>query len=228
MNNIINDQVTEYINRHFRPLSETLSAFRKEAELRRIPIILKDTESFLNALLSMLQPSHILEIGTAVGYSAACFAHIVPTCRIVTIEREESAYQEAVANMEMLGFSDRVTCLKGEAVVVLQQLHREIETGDLTPFDFVFIDAGKSHYAEFLECTMPMTKPRAAIVCDNILMQAKTVSDEYDPSGKHKTNIRRMREFIDSLTEDSRLITALLSIGDGISLSIVKEKQGFK
>lgn len=228
MSNIINDKVLEYINGYYKPLGAELAAFRKDAEARRIPIILKDTESFLGMLLKIVKPRRILEIGTAVGYSAAFFAAASPACSIVTIEREDEAHVEAPANMERMGISGRVTCLKGDAVGIMTELASEMKSGCSTcgiwnePFDFVFIDAGKSHYAEFLERSMKLVKSGAVIVCDNILMKAKTVSDEYDPAGKYKTNIRRMREFVDILTADERLETALLAAGDGISVSIVK------
>lgn len=228
MSNIINDKVLEYINGYYKPLGAELAAFRKDAEARRIPIILKDTESFLGMLLKLVKPRRILEIGTAVGYSAAFFAAASPACSIVTIEREDEAHAEALANMERLGISGRVTCLKGDAVGIMTELYSEAGSGGSTcgiekePFDFVFIDAGKSHYAEFLECSMKLISSGAVIVCDNILMKAKTASDEYDPAGKYKTNIRRMREFVDILTADERLETALLAAGDGISVSIVK------
>lgn len=231
MSNIINDKVLEYINGYYKPLGAELAAFREDAEARRIPIILKDTESFLGMLLKLVKPRRILEIGTAVGYSAAFFAAASPACSIVTIEREDEAHAEALANMERLGISGRVTCLKGDAVGIMTELASETESGECgccsacsgkEPFDFVFIDAGKSHYAEFLECSMKLVKSGAVIVCDNILMKAKTASDEYDPAGKYKTNIRKMREFVDILTADERLETALLAAGDGISVSIVK------
>lgn len=227
MSNIINDKVLEYINGYYKPLGAELAAFREDAEARRIPIILKDTESFLGMLLKLVKPRRILEIGTAVGYSAAFFAVSSPACSIVTIEREDEAHAEALANMERLGISGRVTCLKGDAVAIMTKLASEMESDgtcgiEKEPFDFVFIDAGKSHYAEFLECSMKLVKSGAVIVCDNILMKAKTASDEYDPAGKYKTNIRKMREFVDILTADERLETALLAAGDGISVSIVK------
>lgn len=231
MSNIVNDKVLEYINGYYCPKSEELGDLRKDAESRRIPVILKDTESFLGMLIMLAKPRRILEIGTAVGYSAAFFAAAAPSCEIVTIEREEEAHYEAVRNMEKLGISSRVTCLKGDATEIMNELKEQLECeislaenvgNAVVPFDFVFIDAGKSHYSEFLECAMKLVCEGALIVCDNILMKAKTASDEYDPAGKYKTNIRRMREFVDMITNDTRFDTTVLAVGDGVSVSRVK------
>lgn len=222
MSNIINDKVLDYINGYYKPLSEALGELRNTAEENRVPIILKDTETFLTSMLALSKPKRILEIGTAVGYSAACFATAAPDAEIITIERSDEAYEEALRNIEKLGLSERITCLKGDACAILEELVKRYETGKICDFDFVFIDAGKSHYKEFLDLSMKLTKPGALIVCDNILMKAKTASDEYDPIGRYKTNIRRMREFVDYLMAKEELSSSLLPNGDGISLSIVK------
>ena len=222
MSNIINDKVLDYINGYYKPLSDELASLRAESEENRVPIILKDTETFLVSMFALSKPKKILEIGTAVGYSAACFATAAPDAEIVTIERSDEAYEEALKNVEKLGLSERITCLKGDACEILEEFVKRYEAGETDDFDFVFIDAGKSPYKEFLDLSMKLTKSGALIVCDNILMKAKTASDEYDPTGRYKTNIRRMREFVDYLMAKEELSSSLLPNGDGISLSIVK------
>ena len=121
MSNIVNDKVLEYINGYYKPKRTELAEFRADAEMRKIPIILKDTESFLGMIADLSRPKRILEIGTAIGYSAAFLASALPSCRVVTIEREEDAHAEAVLNMERLGLADRVTCLKGDAIEIMAQ-----------------------------------------------------------------------------------------------------------
>lgn len=221
--NITSEKVVEYIHRYYQPQNEKLAAMREDAEKRWIPVILKETEEFLALLMSLFHPRQILEIGTAIGYSAAFFA-AAADARIVTIERDEEMYREACQNIEELGLGGQISCLPGDAEAVLLDLQKEVQEGRRGPFDFVFIDAGKSHYTEFLSLALPMLQDGALVLCDNILMRGTTVSDEYDPKGKHKTNIRKMREFIDWITSDERFVTTLYPIGDGISCSIVKKK----
>lgn len=220
--NILNPKVEEYLNGYYKPLNDVLSNFRADCEEKHIPIILKDTESFLRLIMAIAKPSRILEIGTAVGYSAACFAESYDGCSVTTIERDEQSYQTAVNNMERLGLADRVNCLSGDAVAVLNALTERKRCGEIQPFDLLFIDAGKSHYSEFLEASYSLLNKGAVIICDNVLMKAKTVSDEYDPCGKHKTNIRRMRAFVDMITSSDKLDTSIYGIGDGISVSILR------
>ncbi|MBQ9973285.1 MAG: O-methyltransferase [Firmicutes bacterium] len=220
--NITNPVVEDYLNGYYKPVNAEMSEFRALCEEKHVPIILRDTEGFLRLILKMTKPSKILEIGTAVGYSAACFAHLSPESKVTTIEREEQAYKEALENIARLGLSDRIECLIGDAVEVLNELYDRQNSNNLEPYDFVFIDAGKSHYAEFLECSLKLSKPGTVIVCDNILMKAKTASDEYDPHGKYKTNIRKMREFVNIITTSDKLETSVHALGDGISISIVK------
>lgn len=220
--NITNPVVEDYLNSYYKPVNAEMAEFRALCEEKRVPVILRDTEGFLRLVLKMTKPSKILEIGTAVGYSAACFAHLSPESSVTTIEREEQSYKEALLNIERLGLSDRIECLIGDAVEVLNGLYEKQISNNLEPYDFVFIDAGKSHYAEFLECSLKLSKPGTIIVCDNILMKAKTASDEYDPHGKYKTNIRKMREFVNIITSSDKLETSVHALGDGISISIVK------
>ncbi len=220
--NITNPVVEEYLNRYYKPINPEMSEFRRLCEEKRVPIILKDTESFLRTLLAMKQPSKILEIGTAVGYSAACFAYLAPSCTVTTIERETNAHEEAVFNIEKLGLADRITCLQGDAVAVMNELYEKHQRENTKPYDLVFIDAGKSHYAEFLEASMQLIYPGAVIICDNILMKAKTASDEYDPNGKYKTNIRKMREFVDIINSSDNLEASVHALGDGVAVCIVK------
>lgn len=220
--NITNPVVEEYLNKYYKPVNAEMGEFRRLCEEKRVPIILKDTEGFLRLILSIQKPARILEIGTAVGYSAACFAYLAPGSTVTTIEREEPAHKEAIANIEKLGLSARVKCLVGDAVEVLNGLYDKQENEGEAPYNLVFIDAGKSHYAEFLEASLKLVKPGAVIICDNILMKAKTASDEYDPHGKYKTNIRKMREFVDIITTSDKLETSVHALGDGISISVVK------
>lgn len=212
--NIINDKVTGYINGLYEPVNDRLARLRGEAEEARVPIILRDTETFLLNLIRMKQPASILEIGTAVGYSAACMASVCPESVITSIEADETMAKVARDNICGLGLSERIQVLLGPGQEILDQL--------CGPYDFVFIDAAKSHYRTFWDKALPLCGLGAVIVCDNVLMKAMTVSDEYDPKRKFKTSIRNMREFLTYITNAEYADTSILSVGDGVSFSILK------
>jgi predicted O-methyltransferase YrrM len=221
--NIINKVVIDYLEGLYTPLTPQLARLREDSEEKIIPVILKDTERLLDVLLRMTRPSRILEIGTAVGYSASCFAEICgPDTQIVTMEYNPQMAEVAQKNIEALGYQDQITIVQGNAVDTIKDL-----TGD---FDFVFIDAGKSHYLEFWHGIMKNCHPGTVIVCDNVLMRAKTASDEYDPKHKFRTNIRHMREFLEFITTTDTAVTSVFSAGDGVSISVlvgeIHEKNG--
>ena len=222
MSNITNDKVTEFINGYYTPLTEELAALRGSAEDRNIPIILRDTETLLLNIIRMIRPNRILEIGTAVGYSAACFAMAMGDGRVISIERDDAMYEEAVENLDALGLAERVHVLKGDAIDRMEKLAVKMHTEGLPPYDFVFIDAGKSHYKEFWDTAMKLTRKGSVIVCDNVLFRARTVSDEYDPQGKYKTNTKKMREFVDFLMNFEDAFTSLVPVGDGLTISLLK------
>ena len=215
---ITNPQVTDYMNGFYKAASPELDALRRQAETDDVPIILKETEDYLNTLLAMVKPRRILEIGTAVGYSAAYFA-VKSGADVVTIEKGEDVHLTAKSNIEALGLTGQVRLYCGDGEEETMKL---LEAGE-EAFDLVFIDAAKSHYKRFLDAALKLSHPGTVIVADNVLFQAKTVSDEYDPSGKHKTNIRRLREFIEYVYDHPALETSLASCGDGLTISVVKE-----
>ena len=215
---ITNPQVTDYMNGFYKAASPELDALRRQAETDDVPIILKETEDYLNTLLAMVKPKRILEIGTAVGYSAAYFA-VKSGADVVTIEKGEDVHLTAKSNIEALGLTGQVRLYCGDGEEETMKL---LEAGEES-FDLVFIDAAKSHYKRFLDAALKLSHPGTVIVADNVLFQAKTVSDEYDPSGKHKTNIRRLREFIEYVYDHPALETSLTSCGDGLTISVVKE-----
>ena len=218
--NITNDLVTEYINGFYEAESEDLAKLRTDSEEKRVPIILKETESFLKTLLLMKKPLRILEIGAAVRYSSSFFAQVCPEAKIVTIEKDENIYNTAKENISRLGFDSQIRVCQGDGEEVINQL---IEEG-AEPFDLVFIDAAKSHYKRFLNAALKICRKDALIISDNILMKGQTVSDKYDPYGRHKTNIRNMKEYLEYVTSSQYLDTSLLACGDGLALSIYRGK----
>ena len=221
MIHITNNVVTEYINKYYRPLNDDLGLLREYAEEKNIPIILKETEEFLLQLIRWRKPNRILEIGTSIGYSSACFSVLSPSSRILTIENKRDVFDQAVENLDDLGVSDRVHVLFGDAEEVMASLLHKTNIQGLDYFDFIFIDAAKSHYRRFWDQAIKLVQNEGMIICDNTLMNGRTVSDKYDHLKKHRTNISQMRDFLDYIRDLDGVTTTVLPIGDGISMSVV-------
>ena len=217
--NITNKVVTEYINGFYKERTTALCELRKEAEANHVPIILRDTEDLLESLVLLKKPTKILEIGAAVGYSSSFFTSLDENIKVTTIEADEKTYETAKANIKKIGYEDRITLLFGDAREVLEKL---AENND-NDYDLVFIDAAKSHYKAFWDLSMPIVKDDALVICDNILMKGMTASDEFDVKKKYKTSIRKMRDFLDYINSLEYAKTTTLSVGDGITISILNK-----
>lgn len=215
--NIINDKVSEYLNSFYKGVTEELTDFRLKAEAENVPIILKETESFLNTFLAIIKPTKILEVGTAVGYSASFFAETTEAL-IYTIEKDEETYNKAKLNIENLGYKDKIFNYVGDGTEVIKSLENE----GIRDFDLVFIDAAKSHYKDFLDAALPSCSKNAIIIADNVLFRARVASDEYDEKGRHKTNIRKLREFNEYINDKERFNTTIIAVGDGLSITVLK------
>jgi predicted O-methyltransferase YrrM len=222
--NIINPLVSEYLEGFFLPINETMADLRKYAEERHIPIITQDVERLLAVLLQVMKPQFILEIGTAIGYSASVMAMTCQKCRVDTIEQDRNIYEKAIKNLEEMKLLDRVRVFHGDASDVMENLLIESVIPDFRGYDFIFIDASKSRYAGFFKQAMKLVKPGGMIMCDNVLMRGTVANDCYDPEGKHKTSVRNIRAFLEYISTLDAVETAILPIGDGISMSIKKSQ----
>jgi predicted O-methyltransferase YrrM len=211
--NITNDKVTEYINGFYRPLTEDLKNLRERSEEERVPIILKETETYLINFLKILKPKSVLEIGTAVGYSSMVFKEVLKDAKIVTLEKDEDMAKIAKENMISMGYD--IDIYQGDAREVIESLS--------DTFDLVFIDAAKSHYREFFDMSIKKCKRGAVIISDNVLLKASTADDSYDINRRHKSNIKKMREYLNYLNERKDLSTAILSCGDGLAITKLDE-----
>lgn len=227
--NITTEPVEEYLNCLYRPQNEFLAALRRQAEEENIPIILRDAESLLLQLIRLKQPKRILEIGTAVGYSAILFAQECGEARVVTLELSEKSAEKARENIAAAGLSDEIWVVEGDARESLAQLAfafrtEEEETGSAPPlFDFIFIDAAKGHYREFWDGAVPLADKGCLIVSDNVLFKGMTASDQYIPERRQKTITNRMRSYLKFLTQTEGIRTAVLPVGDGMAVSILGE-----
>ena len=215
--NITNDLVTDYINGFYTPLTDELGKLRVDSEEKNVPIILKETESFLKTFLGVIKPARILEIGCAVGYSAMFFAQLTGA-EVYTIEKNSDMVETAVKNIESLGYAEKINVFEGDGEEIAELLKKE----GTKPFDVVFIDAAKSHYQRFFDACLPLCGPDTMIIADNVLFKGRIADDKYDPDGKYKTNIRRMREFIAYIMNKPSLDSSILAVGDGLSITRFK------
>ncbi|MGF6375560.1 putative O-methyltransferase YrrM [Clostridiales Family XIII bacterium PM5-7] len=220
MKNITNHFVTEYINTYYAPVNQALHQFRTIGEKNNVPIIQRETEQFLNSILALKEPKKILEIGSAIGYSATYFAAACPQAQVYTIEKNEQVFLEAEKNTKTYGYHDRIHCLLGDGEEQIKALAKQ----DIVDFDFVFLDAGKSHYRRFLDAAITVCAQDAIIISDNILQRGMTASDTFDTHDKHRTNIKQMRDYLEYICTDSQFSSSLYSIGDGVAMTIYRGK----
>ena len=189
---------------------EELQKIKEYALERHIPIIMDDTLEVIDEILTKKKPEKILEIGTAVGYSAMCFSeYLVQGGRIDTIERDEQRVLEAKENIKKVGVEEKIKIYEGDAVEILPTLNEQ--------YDVVFIDAAKGKYPFFLEQALRMLKPDGIILADNILYKGYVMSD-YNKH-KQRTAVTHLRQYIKEITENPDLETTILEVGDGLAIS---------
>lgn len=216
---ITDSSVIDYINKRYKPVNEKLVPFRDVCEHGGVPVIRKEAESLISILLKLKKPARILEIGTAIGYSACFFAFTCPDAQIYTIEKDKDTFRAALINIQNAGLGSRIHVLNGDGEVMTRKLANE----GIADFDMVFIDAAKSQYVRFIEAAVQSASKGAMIIADNILQGGMTLLDSDDPENrKHRSNIRKMNDFVDLVTSDSRFDTCLVSTGDGMAISVLK------
>ena len=191
---------------------EELEKVKKNALENRIPIIMDDTLEVIKKYLQKEKPEKILEIGTAVGYSASQFVRFSSTNTIVdTIELDENTAKEAIENIEKIGISKNVNVIIGNAVEILPKLNEK--------YDIIFIDANKGKYPIFLKEAIRLSHKGTIIFADNILYKGYVLSD-YNKH-KQRTAVRNLREYIANIVQNENLDSQILEVGDGLAISIV-------
>lgn len=210
MDGIVNPKVTDYIER-FGGIPE-LQDLEEYARKNYVPIVMKDAARFLAFMVSQENPGRILELGTAIGYSSLLMA-LHSDARIVSVERSEEMRTLALENIRHHGMEDRIE-------VVLSECEDYLEQSD-EGFDFIFMDAGKSHYREYLDRSLPRLNKGGMILCDNVLYKGLVVLDTV--ARKHRTNVVKLQEFLDYVHGRSDLTVSLLTVSDGMLLIRRKE-----
>ena len=196
-----------------KTMEDKINLIKQKALEEHIPIIIDDTLEVIGSILEKNKPNKILEIGTAVGYSAICFSkYLAENGRIDTIERDEERIKEAKINIKDMNLEDIIQIYEGDAVEILPTLNDK--------YDVVFIDAAKGKYPFFLKEALRMLSENGIIFADNILYKGYVMSD-YNKH-KQRTAVRNLREYIKEVTENENLETEILEVGDGLAISRLK------
>ena len=194
---------------------QELEKIKQKALEEHIPIIMDETLEVIEKYLNKNKPNRILEIGTAVGYSAICFTQFLAENGVIdTIEREADRVEEAKKNIKLAEVENKINIYEGDAVEILPTLNNK--------YDVVFIDAAKGKYPFFLKEALRMVNKDGIIFADNILYKGYVMSD-YNKH-KQRTAVRNLREYIKEVSENPNLGTEILEVGDGLAVSRIKEK----
>jgi predicted O-methyltransferase YrrM len=212
---IVDERLVTYINSLDTGNTPVLDAIEKEALDSYVPIIRKEMQSFLKLLLALKRPKRILEVGAAVGFSSILMAEYGPAdCEIITIENYDKRIPLAKANFVRAGKEKQITLLEGDAQDILPTL-------DGT-FDLIFMDAAKGQYIHFMPEILRLLAAGGVLVSDNVLQDGDIIESHFIVERRNRTIYKRMREYLYELTHNEKLVTAVLPVGDGITVSCRK------
>ena len=210
---IVNERVVAYINSLNCGNSDICNTIEKEAIADEVPIIRKEMSNLLKVLLQLVQPERILEVGTAVGYSSILMSENMPhNCTITTIENYDKRIPVAKNNFKRAGKEDVITLIEGDALEVLKTLDG--------PYDFIFMDAAKGQYINYLPDIKRVLRKGGLLISDNILQEGEIVESRYAVTRRNRTIHARIREYVYELTHSEDFVTSIVPIGDGITLSV--------
>ena len=204
-----------YIHSLESPEKDIIEIIEKEALEACVPIIRKETQSFLKVLLSIKKPLRVLEVGTAVGFSAILMSEYLPkNSHITTIENYEKRIPIARENFKRAGKDNQINLLEGDALEIMKNLE---ET-----YDFIFMDAAKGQYIYYLPEAIRLLNTGGVLMSDNVLQDGDVIESRFAVERRNRTIHSRMREYLYELKHDERLTTSILPLGDGVALSIKK------
>lgn len=212
---IVDERMVAFINSFDKGNSPFLDALEKEAIRTQVPIIRKDMQRLLRFLITLHGPATILEVGTAIGFSALLMSEAAPeNTRIITIEKYEKRIPLARENFQKAGKEERITLLEGDATEILRDLDEKA--------DFIFMDAAKGQYIHFLPDILRLLNPGGLLVSDNVLQDGDILESRFAVTRRNRTIHSRMREYLYELTHHPQLETCILPVGDGVTLSVKK------
>ena len=208
------DYVNDYIRKTIRKNDGILLELEEFAAINHVPIIHPEVACLLKVMGNMIKPFRILELGTAIGYSAILFSTFLKEGgRIDTIERHERMVGHAKTNIKKAGLEDTISVIVGDALDILSCLDKR--------YDLIFLDAAKGQYSEFLPDCLRMLNVGGMLISDNVLYKGMVASDELIVERK-KTIVRRMRDYLDLICNSEALDTSIIPIGDGVAISYKK------
>lgn len=211
---ITDERFVTYIHSLEKPNSEILTEIEREAHKDLVPIIRKEMESFLRVILTIKHPKEILELGTAIGYSAILMSEACDA-KITTIENYEKRIPIARENFKRAGKQDQIELLEGDALEVMKTLSE-------AKYDFVFMDAAKAQYINYLPEVMRLLTSGGVLITDNVLQDGDLIQSKFVVRRRDRTIHKRMREFLETIKHDDRLETSIVPIGDGIVMAVKK------
>ena len=213
---IVEERIVSYINSLEKENSPVLEEIEKEARKDGVPIIRKEMESFLRVMLTITKPKRILELGTAVGYSAILMSECInEKGQIITIENYDKRIPIAKENIKKAGRENVIKLLEGDAMEIMPTL-------ESNQFDFVFMDAAKAQYIHFLPEVLRLMKKDAVLITDNVLQEGDLIQSKYVVRRRDRTIHKRMREYLEVVKNHPQLETSIVPIGDGITMSVKK------
>ena len=215
---IIDERMATYIDSLDRGNTPFLDEIEKYALETQVPVIRKSMQSLLKFLLAFSKPKNILEVGTAIGFSALLMSEYAPEdCHITTIEKYEKRIPIARENFRKAGREDRITLLEGDATEILRELEN--------PYDMIFMDAAKGQYIHFLSDILRLLPDGGLLISDNVLQDGDIIESRFAVTRRNRTIHARMREYLYELKHHPGLETVILPVGDGVTLSTKKEEK---
>ena len=212
---IVDERMVTYIHSLESSEKEIIETIEQEALDTFVPIIRKETQSFLKVLLMMHRPLRILEVGTAVGFSAILMSEYMPEDgHITTIENYEKRIPIARENFERAGKEDKITLIQGDALEVMKELSG--------PYDFIFMDAAKGQYIHYMPEVLRLLSKGGVLMSDNVLQDGDIIESRFAVERRNRTIHGRMREYLYELKHHEQLQTSIIPLGDGVALSIKK------
>lgn len=210
---IVDERITSFINSMNKDGEGIVEVIRREALRDEVPIIRLETQEWMKTMLLIKKPKRILEVGTAVGYSAIYMSQYMPEdAHITTIEKWEPRIEQAKINFARAKVEDRIRLLEGDAAQWLAQLEGS--------FDFIFMDAAKGQYIHFLPDVIRLLAKDGVLISDNVLQDGDVLDSRYIVERRNRTIHSRMREYLYALKNHEELTTSIIPLGDGVALSV--------
>lgn len=209
------ERMEVFLGKYREELPQYIVELERQALASEVPVIRRGTRDVLRYLLRTEQPGQVLEVGTAIGYSALCMKEFLPSASLITtIEKVEMRLAEAKKNLHRYDPEGRISLLEGEAAKILRQLAEQGKS-----FDFIFMDAAKGQYLHFLPDVLQLLAENGTLVSDNILHEGDVLQSRYAVTRRDRTIHGRMREYLQVLMDTEELETICLPIGDGMTIS---------